>query len=282
MVDPVDQTNRHQTYAHTYHQLYGIAPPDHVTYGESNADIFSAGRGFMDGFDLTMQLQVGCPGGCRYCFVTGGYNLAPQAVKGPEGRSWGFELRNKRNVPQKFTRRLEKAKLPDKTIYWSGVTDAYAAHPKVTQAIWTRLCASDINLRPRRIVVQTRFRPDRDMELMKRYCQGTSPSDNGPPVVVSFSIGTDRTDLIRAWERATPPYERRMKSVSNLREAGIFVVATLSPFGLWKDLEGTLRQFKAWGVAYITVLFFKEHTRYANTPEEFLLYLSSTLYSQAA
>jgi len=242
MVGIVDQTTIH-SYAHIYHQLYGEAPPGDVTYGESEADIFSQGRGFMDGFDLTMQVQVGCPGGCLYCFVKEGYVLAPQAVKGPAGKSWGFAVRNKRNVPQKFSRRLEKGKLADKTIYWSGVTDAYAAPPKVTHAIWQRLGDAAVELRPRRMVVQTRFRPDRDVDLMKRYYECTSPSDDGPPVVVSFSIGTDRTDLIRAWERATPLYERRMNSIRTLRDAGIFVVATLSPFGLWKDLEGTLYQF---------------------------------------
>jgi hypothetical protein len=59
----------------------------------------------------------------------------------------------------------------------------------------------------------------------------------------------------------------------NLRDAGICVVATLSPFGLWKDLEGTLKQLRSWGVAYITVLFFKENTASANTPPLFLMYL---------
>jgi DNA repair photolyase len=272
MVSTVDQTTIH-SYADIYHQLYSDSPPGDVTYGESEADIFSQGRGFMDGFDLTMQVQVGCPGGCFYCFVKEGSVLAPQAVKGYKGRRWGFVVRNKGNVPQKFSRRLEKGKLADKTIYWSGVTDAYAAPPIVTHAIWQRLADAAVELRPRRMVVQTRFKPDRDVDLMKHYCEGTSPSDNGSPVVVSFSMGTDRTDLIRAWERATPPYELRMKSIRTLREAGIFVVATLSPFGLWNDLESTLRQLKSWGVAYITVLFFKEHTRYANTPEEFLQYL---------
>lgn len=150
---------------------------------------------------------------------------------------------------------------------------ARRAHPALGVAAWETLCDAPGNLRPRRIVVQTRFRPDRDVALMTQYCDGTAPSDNGPPVVVSFSLGTDRNDLIRAWERATPSYERRMKSIETLRISGIFVVATLSPFGLWKDLEATLRQLQPWGVAYITVLFFKENTRYANIPPLFLQYL---------
>ena len=38
-------------------------------------------------------------------------------------------------------------------------------------------------------------------------------------------------------------------------------------------MRGTLEQFKAWGIAYITVLFFKEGTKSANTPPLFLDYL---------
>lgn len=100
----------------------------------------------------------------------------------------------------------DRGKSADKTIYWSGVTDPYAAQPRVTQTIWQALRDASATMRPRRVVVQTRFRPDRDVGLMKEYCEGTAPSDQGPPVVVSFSLGTDRNDLIRAWERTTPPY----------------------------------------------------------------------------
>jgi DNA repair photolyase len=273
MVTTADPMNLAQAYERTYHQLLGQAPPGDVTYRESDADIFSQGRGFMDGFDLTMQLQVGCPGGCLYCFVKAGRMLAPSAVKGPQGKTWGFVVRNKRHIRKKLQRHLEKGTLGEKTIYWSGVTDPYAAPPKMTRTVWQTLCDAPFPLRPRRIVVQTRFRPDRDVALIKRYCESTAPADQGPPVVVSFSLGTDRNDLIKAWEKATPSFEQRMNSIGNLREAGIFVVATLSPFGLWNDLQATLRQLKAWGVAYITVLFFKEHTRYANTPANFLGYL---------
>ena len=48
------------------------------------------------------------------------------------------------------------------------------------------------------------------------------------------------------------------------------MVATLSPFGLWNDLPGTMAHLKALGVAYITILFFKENTPSANTPKPFL------------
>ncbi|MBI3801675.1 MAG: radical SAM protein [Deltaproteobacteria bacterium] len=262
-----------RSYDHTYIQLFDEAPPPSVSHGESDAGIISEGRGFMSAFDLTMQVQVGCPAGCLFCYVPSGPRLTPSEVRGPQGRHWGFEVRNKLRVPQKLSRLLEEGKLADKTLYWSGVTDPYAAPPTLTKELWRVLCATPASLRPRRIAVQTRFRPDRDLALIQRYCSETKSSDQGPAVVISFSIGTDRDDLIRAWEKATPSYEQRMKAIENLRKADLCVVATLSPFGLWHDLQGTLRKFKVWGVTYLTVLFFKEHTGSANTPRLFLAYV---------
>jgi DNA repair photolyase len=266
-----DQAER--TYEDTYQQLYSTSPPQGITFGASNADVLSVGRGFMGAFDLTMQTQVGCPAGCLFCYVPNGRLLTPSAVRGPQGRHWGFVVRNKEEVPHKLRKHVDQGALADKAIYWSGVTDPYATQPSVTRALWQALCDAPAHLRPRRIAVQTRFRPDRDADLIAAYCHTTSASDHGPAVVVSYSIGTDRNDLIRAWERVTPSFEQRMRTIEALRRAGIFVVATLSPFGLWQNLPATLGKFKAWGVAYITVLFFKERTTSANTPERFLTYL---------
>lgn len=262
-----------ESYQNTYQQLFQLRPPTTITTGESDADIISQGRGFIGAFDLTMQLQVGCPGGCLFCYVPAGTRLTPVSIRGEQGEQWGFRVRNKRNVMARFDDHLKRGMLADKTLYWSGVTDPYAAPPAWTKHIWQGLVEAPAELRPRRIVVQSRFRPDRDAELMAEYSRQTKATDGGPAVLVSYSIGTDRNDLIRAWERATPTFEQRMKAITTLRQAGIYLVATLSPFGFWNDLPGTLAQFKEWGVAYLTCLFFKETTHSANTPSRFLSYL---------
>ena len=262
-----------EAHSKLYTRLHSIAPPQQTQYGSSSASILSEARGFMTGFDFTMQLQVGCPGGCLFCYVPAGSFLAPVDAQGEMGREWGFHVRNKDQAAARFGRHLLSAKLADKTLYWSGVTDPYASAPVVTSAMWQHLQNTPAPLRPRRIVVQTRFRVDRDVEAIAAYARTTQPADGGPPVVVSFSIGTDRTDLIRAWERATPDFEQRMQAVTNLRKAETFVVVTLSPFGLWNDLSGAMARLKALGVAYVTVLFFKENTASANTPRPFLTYL---------
>ena len=64
-----------------------------------------------------------------------------------------------------------------------------------------------------------------------------------------------------------------MAAIHSLCQAGLCVVATLSPLGLWHDLAGTLRQLRTWGVAYLTCLFLKENTPSANTPPLFLSYI---------
>ena len=262
-------------FAKTYGHIFAERPPAVVDRGESKAPIFAAGRGFMDGFDLTMQLQVGCPGGCLYCYVPPAFALTPASVRGRQGRTWGFVVRDKVDVPRKFREAIAGGRLAGQKIYWSGITDPFAASPTTTRQIWTLLAETPSHLKPTRVVVQTRFRADRDADLMAAYSQSTSPPDGGPAALVSFSLGTDRNDLIRAWERATPLFERRMRSIRVLREAGVAVVATLSPLGLWNDLRGTLAQLKAWGVAYITALFFKTNQTGARTPRRFLECLSA-------
>jgi DNA repair photolyase len=261
------------TYDEIYHQLFDMTPPESVHYGESTADIIRPARGFVDNFDLTMQTQVGCPAGCLYCYVPAGSMLTPSQVRGENGENWGFEVRPKRAVLEMFEDHLESGRLAGKVIYWSGVTDPYATSAAETRGIWDMLRRARTHLRPRRIIVQTRFRPDRDAQLMGDYERSSFTLDGGPAVVVSYSIGTDRNDLIRAWERATPSFEQRMHSIETLRRAGIWVVPTLSPFGLWNNIAGTLAQFNVWGIPYITHLFFKKETDSSNTPSHFLSYL---------
>ncbi|MCI0458570.1 MAG: hypothetical protein L0Z62_16525 [Gemmataceae bacterium] len=252
-----------------YLQLRGKEPPSAVTRAESDAPLFSPGRGFMSGFDLTMQDKVGCPAACLFCYVSTAFRLAPTDVQ----ENWGFAVRTKRDVGQKLHDHLHAGELADRTIYWSGVTDPYATAPQLTQDVWEVLGDAPANLRPRRIAVQTRFRPDRDAGLIAQYVRSTAPSDGGPPVVVSYSVGTDRDDLIRAWERATPSFESRLRAIASLREAGIWVVATLSPFGAWNDLRGAACRLRELGVAYLTVLFFKDKSGGTTTPRHFLDYL---------
>ncbi len=259
-------------FASVYAVVHGQTPPARIT-GSSDADILRPARGFVDAFDLTMQTQVGCPGGCLFCYVPSGNMLTPGALRGNHGEAWGFEVRPKRDVLAKLARHLERGTLADKVIYWSGVTDPYAVPALETRAIWTLLNDSPPALRPRRIIVQTRYRPDRDAGAIAAYNASTPTTDGGPPVVVSYSVGTDREDLIRAWEHATPPFAQRLRGITALRRAGVWVVPTLSPFGLWHNLPGTLQRFKALEIPYITVLFFKKNTDSANTPARFTTYL---------
>ena len=265
--------NRKESYSATYQAIFQTHIPTSVSWGTSQADIISEGRGFIGAFDYTLQLQVGCPGGCLFCYVPAAARLTPTMVRGSKGENWGFVVRNKEAIIAKLKKHLDSGRLADKTIYWSGVTDPYAAPPAITAELWEILLGMPDSLKLKRIVIQTRFRPDRDIELISQYRQCTTASDGGPPVLVSYSIGTDWNDLIQAWEKATPLFEQRMEAIAKLRRFDVFVVATLSPFCLWDDLVGTLRRFKTGGVAYITCLFMKVNTMSANTPVGFVGYV---------
>jgi hypothetical protein len=262
------------SYDQIYQQIFHQFIPGSITVGESSAEIIRPARGFVEHFDLTMQTQVGCPAGCLFCYVPSGRLLTPGQVRGQNGENWGFEVRRKRNVLEQFAGHLQRGELADKVIYWSGVTDPYATPAAETRAIWDQLNAAPARQRPMRLIVQTRFRPDRDVERMAAYARSTTAADAGPPVVISYSIGTDQDSLIRAWERATPLSAQRMKAIETLCRAGIAVVPTLSPFGLWDDLGVALERFRSWTIPYITVLFFKRGTDSANTPNHFLGYIT--------
>jgi DNA repair photolyase len=246
----------------------GTRTPKDIAWGESETEILrkvQKGQGFLRDFDWTMQLQIGCPAGCRFCYMQTAFWLTRK-----QREQWGTWVNRKADPVRELQRRLRKGELVNQTIYWSGTTDDYTLPPPATREVWQTLYAAPAELRPRRIVVQTRFNPARDRVLMADYCRSTFPSDGGPPVVVSYSIGTDRDDLIQAWEERTPLFGQRLKTVRHLRDAGLFIVPTLSPFLLWDDLRGTLQQFRDWGIGYITMLFIKESTPSANTPKEFL------------
>jgi len=200
----------------------------------------------------------------------------PTSVIGEQSELWGYVLKRKVGATARWRAHLQQRHCAGKVIYWSGVNDPYATPAAETKGVWSSLLDVPEDLRPERMIVQTRFTPDRDAQLIEQYAATTSCTDGGPPVVISFSLGTDRNDIIRAWERATPSFERRMKTIHTLCEHRLYVVATLSPFALWKDLGGTLRSLDAAGVAYVTILFFKENTHGARTPAPFLNFLHAT------
>lgn len=56
-------------HAEVYRELFGEPTPGRVQRGVSGAPILSKASGFLRSFDLTLQLQVGCPGGCLFCYV---------------------------------------------------------------------------------------------------------------------------------------------------------------------------------------------------------------------
>ena len=108
---------------------------------------------------------------------------------------------------------LRLGKLAGLSIYWSGVTEPYAASPGVTRDYWKAMIATKSSLRPKIIAIQTRMNPTRDIDQIVKYIETSLCFDDCPPVVVSYSIGTDRQDIIDSWEMRTPSFVKRMEYI---------------------------------------------------------------------
>lgn len=201
-------------------------------------------------------------------------SLCTFRCQGPNGRLWSFRVKTKRRIEEKLRKYLETNRPCDETIYFSGVTDNYASSPSIARLFWRTLLAAPVCSRPRRIAIQTRFRPDRDVEDIAEYNRQTTTSDGAPPVVVNYSLGTDDNEIIRKFERATPSFEKRLARIKKLRAHDVFVSATLSPFA-FKDARETLHRLHDLGVSFVSVLFFKIRTNSADTPPLFIKYLKS-------
>ena len=151
----------------------------------------------MAAFSFTCQLLTGFSGRCLFCYVPLGGPFVHSDVRGPNGRLWSFRVKTKRRIEEKRRKYLETNRLCDKTIYFSGVTDNYASYSSITRLFWRTLLAAPECSRPRRIAIQTRFRPDRDVERIAEYNRQTTTSDGAPPVVVNYSLGTADNAIIR-------------------------------------------------------------------------------------
>ena len=74
-----------ESFSKVYQRSHRSKPPTRVERGSSSANGLAPARGYMQGFDFSMQLWVDCPGACLYCYVPQGGRLTPWDVRGPGG-----------------------------------------------------------------------------------------------------------------------------------------------------------------------------------------------------
>jgi DNA repair photolyase len=180
--------------------------------------ILSPTSGFIAeaGFTHSLTPARNCTFGCTYCYVPtlGIYG----GLKPEDWRRWGQFTTFKTNAPELLRRELR----PWQIIYCSPLVDPYQP-AETEQRIMPRILDAAIDLPPRIFVLQTRGPLIlRDLDRLCRLGARTT-------VRVSFSIPTNREDILRLYEPHCPAFWERLETIRVLRRAGIETYATLAP-----------------------------------------------------
>ena len=185
----------------------------HAELEYSNASsILTEGKGFMDGYDYTLNPYSGCSFGCNYCYA------AFFATTKEKMDNWGYWVRIKENALQ-LLMKFRKKPLKDKTIYLSSVTDPYQPIEReleLTRSILKEL----INYHEIRLVIQTRSPiVTRDIDLFKRF----------KAIQVNMSVTTDSEEVRKAFEPLCPSNKIRIKAITEIQQEGINSCITMTP-----------------------------------------------------
>jgi DNA repair photolyase len=196
-----------------------LPPIRHARIRQTNAHrILSLTTGFIAeaGFTHSLTPARNCTYGCTYCYVPtlGIYG----GLKPEDWRAWGRFTTFKTNAAALLLRELR----PDQTVYCSPLVDPYQPAegdqphmPGVLDAV----CESP----PRVFVLQTRG------PLILRDLGRLQALRNRTTLRVSFSIPTDRDDVLKLYEPRCPSFAARLHVLRALRQAEIEVYATLAP-----------------------------------------------------
>ena len=179
----------------------------------SNASsILTEGKGFMDGYDFTLNPYSGCSFGCNYCYA------AFFATTKENMDNWCYWVKVKENALQLLIK-FRKKPLKDKTIYLSSVTDPY--QPIERELELTRnLLIELIKYHEIRLVIQTRSPlVTRDIDLFKQF----------KAIQVNMSVTTDDEEVRKAFEPLCPSNKIRIKAITEIHEAGINSCITMTP-----------------------------------------------------
>lgn len=180
--------------------------------------ILSATSGFIAeaGFTHSLTPARNCTYGCTYCYVPtlGVYG----GLKPDDWRRWGRFTTFKTNAAELLRRELRASQ----KIYCSPLVDPYQP-AEAEEQMMPRILDALLATPPRVFVLQTRG-PSiaRDLDRLRALARRTA-------VRVSFSITTNRDDIVRLYEPHCATFRERLETVSILREAGIETYATLAP-----------------------------------------------------
>ncbi len=161
------------------------------------------------GFTHSITPARNCTFGCTFCYVP---TMRIQGGLQPEDwRRWGQYTTFKRNAAALLAKELRGGEI----IYCSSLVDPY----QPGEQIMPDLLRVMLDKPPALLVIQTRSPLVlRDLDLLRQL-----------RARVSFSITTNRADVLRHYEPHSPAYEDRLHAVRTLNANGVPAFTTLAP-----------------------------------------------------
>ncbi|MBX3360255.1 MAG: radical SAM protein [Phycisphaeraceae bacterium] len=193
------------------------------------AGILTKPKGFMAGYDYTINPYSGCAFGCAYCYAA---SFAPVERS---SQAWGQWVVVKQNALELLKR--SKRDLSDKSIYISSVTDPY--QPIEKQLEMTREILRELVHHQPRLVIQTRSPlVARDIDLLKQFRTAQ----------VNMTVTTDSEEVRKAFEPGCPANHQRLNAIAEVAAAGVQACVTMTPLLPVVDAEAFASALFATGV----------------------------------
>lgn len=201
-----------------------------VTY-KNAASILTEGKGFMEGYDYTLNPYSGCSFGCTYCYA------AFFSRSEEQRKNWGYWVHVKENALQLLIK-FRKKSLRDKTIYMSSVTDPY--QPIERELNLTRSLLKELLVYHQpRLVIQTRSPiATRDIDLFQQF----------KVIQVNMTITTDSEIVRKVFEPLCPSNASRLKAIKEINDAGVNTCITMTPLLPVEDAEDFAKKLLDTGI----------------------------------
>ena len=180
--------------------------------------ILSPTSGFIAeaGFTHSLTPARNCTFGCTYCYVPtlGIYG----GLKPEDWQHWGQFTTFKSNAADLLRRELRG----HQSIYCSPLVDPYQP-AEAEECLIPGILEAVLDRPPRVFTLQTRGPLIlRDLEILQAISARTT-------LRVSFSLPTNRNDVLKLYEPRCPTFAERIATIRVLRDAGIETFATLAP-----------------------------------------------------
>ena len=176
------------------------------------SSILTEGKGFMDGYDFTLNPYSGCSFGCTYCYAAFFSHSEEQR------QNWGYWVQVKENALQLLIKKRKKS-LNGKTIYMSSVTDPYQPIERDLNLTRSLLKELLIYHQPR-LVIQTRSPiSSRDIDLFQQF----------KAIQVNMTITTDSENVRKVFEPLCPSNTSRLNAIKEINDAGVNSCITMTP-----------------------------------------------------